>query len=49
MGGHVLRAVEAAPDLAVGGALDTANHAAQGKEVSPGVALSSRMNRKNDS
>ena len=39
MGGHVLRAVEAAADLEVGAALESASHPDLGKEVSPGVAL----------
>ena len=41
MGGHVLRAVEAAPDLEVGAALEATSHPDLGKEVSPGVALTS--------
>jgi 4-hydroxy-tetrahydrodipicolinate reductase len=43
MGGHVLRAIEQAAGLAVGAALDSADHPALGKEVSPGVALSSDL------
>lgn len=39
MGAHVIAALEAAPDLAVGGALDSATHADLGKEVSPGIEL----------
>ncbi len=43
MGGHVLRAVEAAEDLTVGAALDAPDHPDRGKEVSPGVALGSDL------
>ncbi len=39
MGAHVLRAVEAAEDLAVAAALEHPGHPDLGKEVSPGVAL----------
>ena len=39
MGAHVIAALEAAPDLAVGGALDSASHPDLGKEVSPGIEL----------
>jgi 4-hydroxy-tetrahydrodipicolinate reductase len=39
MGGHVLRAVEAAADLSVGSALDRADHPDQGKELASGVPL----------
>jgi 4-hydroxy-tetrahydrodipicolinate reductase len=39
MGAFVLRAIEAAPDLEVGAAVDAAGHPALCSEVSPGVTL----------
>jgi len=40
MGGHVLRAVAADPDLALCAALEAPGHPRLGEEVAPGVALS---------
>jgi 4-hydroxy-tetrahydrodipicolinate reductase len=39
MGQHVLRAVEAAPSLELGAALDARGHPDLGKEVAPGIEL----------
>ncbi len=39
MGQHVLRALEAAPSLEVGAALDARGHPDLGKEVAPGIEL----------
>jgi 4-hydroxy-tetrahydrodipicolinate reductase len=39
MGGHVLRAVEAAPGVTVGAALDAPGHPSIGQSVAPGVDL----------
>jgi 4-hydroxy-tetrahydrodipicolinate reductase len=43
MGGHVLRAVEAAPDLCVAAALDRPGHPELGQELSPGVKLGAAL------
>ncbi len=43
MGGHVLRALEGAAELRVGAALEQPGHPELGREVSPGVKLSSEL------